>query len=116
MNQEERRDRQRKRVKRRYYRTIHSLSQSRELVEKLTEKHHHLIKQCELAASPEHDTLRRYTEALTTADQLRQEKQRLIEVIEDRQRIQDRVMTLMDESRREQVGVFARPVQGASWI
>lgn len=106
MNQAELRERQRKRVKQRYYHTIHSLSHSRGIVQQLTDQHQLLIEQQQqtAVASPARDhALRRYTEATALADQLRQEKRRLVELIEEREKLQDRLMTLLDENKRDQV-------------
>lgn len=112
MDQEELRDRQRKRVKHRYYHAIHSLNRSRELVQQLTDQHHRLLlqQQHQTTASEHSDgrqhALRKYTEATALAGQLRQEKQRLAELVDERARLQDRLTTLVDESKRDQVGTL----------
>lgn len=102
MDAEELRDRQRKRVKHRYYQTIHSLSHSRELVQQLTAQHLRLLKQqheaSTAASGSRQRALRQYTEVTMVADELRQEKLKLMELLEKRERLQDRLMTLLDES------------------
>lgn len=111
MNQDELRDRQRRRVKHRYHETIRGLSRSRELVQQLTEQHCALLEQ-QVAVLPQGNDaamrsgLRRYTEAVGLADQLRQEKQILQALIDEREKQQHRLATLVDEYQRDHVSGF----------
>lgn len=108
MNQEELRERQRKRVKRRYYDTLHSLSHSRQLAQQLSDHHKLLLQQPTTAGNADHSdardqALQRYTDATALADRLRLEKQRLMELVKAREKLQDRLKTLLDENSRENV-------------
>lgn len=102
MHQDERRERQRKRVKQRYYQTLHGLSYSRKIMLQLTDRHQRLIQQLHTVASSGH-ALRRYTEATALVDEQWQEKQRLMGLIAERDMLQDRLLTLVSESNLDHV-------------
>lgn len=110
MNPDELRDRHRKRVKQRYYQALHGLSQARELVRQLTDQHRRLLVQQETVEVPENSVtrtrqheMRRNMEMADLADALRRERQRLMELLGQREKLQDRVATLLDEMQRDQV-------------
>lgn len=103
-------ERQRIRVKRRYYRTLDGINEARALVIKLTEQHHaaierqqkHVLLQEQVTeeldqAQEGQRALKLYVEASSLADRLRTEKERLIALIQDREKLQHRVATLFDE-------------------
>lgn len=107
MDREELRDRQRRRVKHRYYQTLNDLNRSRELVQKLTDQHLYLQERHQLAALAEgrsSHALQRYTAAAVLTNELRQENQKLKELLDEREKLQDRLITLVDDQKRDLVG------------
>lgn len=102
------RERQRKRVKDRYYRTIDRLSAARELVQQLEEQHQEAVKrhaqmqmQTQQLDWKHHQVLEMYTEAAKLADQLQREKQQLMVLVEEREKLQHRIITLFDDRTNE---------------
>lgn len=105
MNPDELREHHRRRVKQYYYQTIHSLSQSREIVRQLTDQHRQLVEQLQASEHCDGNALRRYTEVTALGNQLRQEKRRFMELLEEHEKRQDRLMTLSREVNRNHVSV-----------
>lgn len=108
MDHDELMERQRRRVKHRYYRTIDGISKARELVQSLTQQHQALLAQHTLKADPEanpaddppegrNHALQQYIEATALVDELRKEKQRLTKLVDERDKLQVRLVTLLDQ-------------------
>lgn len=106
MDPEEVLERQRRRVKRRYYRTIDSISKARALVQSLTQQHQTLLAQHAREQSGEESdphqlALHKYAQASALTERLRSEKQQLTELLEQRERLQIRLTTLLGECRED---------------
>lgn len=102
--------RQRLRVKRRYYRTVDSIKEARELVAKLTHQHQvALTRQTQLARQqPDREpALQLYVEASALADQLVQEKMALMTLLGEQEMLQHRILALVGE---EPIDVSSRCV------
>lgn len=103
MHKEELRERQRRRVKHRYYQTINNLNRSKVLAQKLEEQHLQLLQQHQQTEGSSSHALQRYTVVMALADKLWKEKQRLQKLLDEREKLQDRLITLLDENKSELV-------------
>lgn len=114
-------ERQRQRVQRRYYRTIDSINKARALVKSLTQQHQALLarhtqKRLEeeeesplQESEPREHAVHKYIEASTLVDQLRSEKKRLTELLEQQEKLQIRLTMLLDERHEDVCASFTTP-------
>lgn len=94
-------ERQRQRVKVRYYRAVDEIDNARSLVQKLAQQHAAAVarhqQQRRLNESLDETKLALYLDAVALAAQLRSEKKQLMTLLEQRQVVQDRVLNLMHD-------------------
>lgn len=92
------RERQRQRVKVRYYRTVDEIDRARTLVQKLSQQHAAAVARHQQRNEPLDETkLALYVDAVALAAQLRTEKKHLMTLLEQRQVVQDRVLNLVHD-------------------
>lgn len=93
--------RQRLRVKQRYYRTVDGIKEARDLVTKLTLQHQAALARQSQLATQQPDravALQLYHQALALADQLMQEKMALTKLLGEREMLQHRILALLSEA------------------
>lgn len=89
-------ERQRQRVRRRYYRSFVAANEARALVELLTRQQRTLIAGWQ-GQAPDSRALRRYVAATALADELREEKQSLTELVNERAMLQHRISHILGD-------------------
>lgn len=93
------RERQRQRVRRRYHRFFVEANESRTLVQQLIKKRSALLGS--LVSTPLQQpvdrALQQYVEAIAVADQLRDEKRSLVELINEREMLQHQISHIMGD-------------------